>query len=83
MELKQKTLHLRFRSDFLLIEPYGIETWSQVRALPPLRCLLIEPYGIETTISTTLGFRLLKLLIEPYGIETSYGGVNAVDQLFF
>ena len=43
-----------FKNYFLLIVPYGIETWEQRRAVRHARDLLIVPYGIETTSSGAL-----------------------------
>ena len=54
---------------FLLIVPYGIETYSSNVEVQP-STLLIVPYGIETAEEDSEK-SLRSLLIVPYGIETS------------
>ena len=55
---------------YLLIVPYGIETYSEEEG-EGAGDLLIVPYGIETSVVLTRKV-LSKLLIVPYGIETTF-----------
>ena len=69
MELKHTPSYFILAPVFLLIVPYGIETFKCLVICQICRILLIVPYGIETWYRGGIGERAC-LLIVPYGIET-------------
>ncbi len=70
MELKHIFSIFFIIVSFLLIVPYGIETFADSFSNSS-KILLIVPYGIETVIPVERGKSMAELLIVPYGIETT------------
>ena len=70
------------QNQYLLIVPYGIETWKQPRYAKD-GSLLIVPYGIETMNSIVQSVQRNDLLIVPYGIETCYIVLTRTEILTF
>ncbi len=76
MELKLYFLFFKLLARFVLIVPYGIETWLAVGQMVEVDYVLIVPYGIETRAASRAPVRAPPVLIVPYGIETLLSGMK-------